>query len=94
MDTAKDIIAAIQTTHGLTDQALASLVESTQPTIWRVRTGDTKDCSASLYMRLFNLREALDKKHGPVNHTVDHDAPNVKPAKLGDALKSESTSAA
>lgn len=60
MDTAKDIIADIQSRHSLTDQALATLVESTQPTIWRIRTGDTKDCSASLYMRIANLRRVLD----------------------------------
>jgi hypothetical protein len=56
MDTAKDMIAEIQARHGLTDQALADLVESTQPTIWRIRTGETKDCAASLYMRLAALR--------------------------------------
>ncbi len=60
MDTAKDMIAEIQARHNLTDQALATLVESTQPTIWRIRNGDTKDCAASLYMRLANLRTRLD----------------------------------
>ncbi len=63
METAQDIIKAIQARHELTDQALATLVESTQPTIWRIRTGDSKDCAASLYIRLMNLRRTLDDQH-------------------------------
>lgn len=59
MDTAKDIIVRIQDSHGLTDQALADIVESTQPTIWRIRTGETKDCAASLYIALMLAQKKL-----------------------------------
>lgn len=82
MDTAREIIDAIQSRHNLTDQALAARVESTQPTIWRIRNGDTKDCAASLYIRLVHLRQALDSPISP-------DAPNVKAGELGETLESE-----
>ena len=82
MDTARTIIDAIQSRHNLTDQALAALVDSTQPTIWRIRNGDTKDCAASLYMRLLHVRQSLDS-------TVSPDAPNVKPGELGVSLETQ-----
>jgi hypothetical protein len=57
MDTAKNLIDAIQKSQLLTDRALADLVQSTQPTIWRIRTGATKDCAASLYLRLKAVKD-------------------------------------
>lgn len=58
MDTALKIIEDISA-FGLTDKAIADSVDSTQPTIWRIRTGETQDCSASLYINLSNFRQKL-----------------------------------
>jgi transcriptional regulator with XRE-family HTH domain len=59
MDTAQQIITEIVTNHALTDADVADRTGSTQPTIWRLRNGETKDCLASLYISLAQLREQL-----------------------------------
>ena len=85
MDTAKHIINQLKDRHGLTDQAIAEEVDSTQPTIWRVRTG-TNDSTASMYIKLVQLLKRLDDG---VHTAADAaDAPGIKPCELGVSLES------
>jgi hypothetical protein len=62
MDTPIQVVNAIRSRYRLTDAKIAKLVESNQPTVWRIRSGKTKDCSADLYRKLCVLREKLGKK--------------------------------
>lgn len=55
MNTAQQIINEITASTGLSDSVIAKLVNTTQPTIWRIRTGVTEDCGAKLYMDLLAL---------------------------------------
>ena len=85
MDTAKHIINQLKDRHGLTDQAIAEHVDSTQPTIWRVRTG-ANDCTASMYIKLVQLLRRLDA--GVHTHTSADDPAGIKPHELGVSLES------
>jgi predicted transcriptional regulator len=60
MDTVKTLVARLNE-QGMTDKAIAESVDSTQPTIWRIRNGVTEDCSASLYMRIAQLASTKEK---------------------------------
>jgi hypothetical protein len=59
MDTVKTLVARLNE-QGMTDQAIADLVDSTQPTIWRIRNGVTEDCAASLYIRIAQLAKTKE----------------------------------
>ncbi len=47
---------------GLTDSEIAAMANSTQPTIWRIRTGVTSDCGAILYASLLKLHGEYKRK--------------------------------
>jgi hypothetical protein len=70
MDTAQEIVSALAGHFKLSDEDIAKRVGSTQPTIWRVRSGKTKDCGATLYRSLLHLRNKLE---------VDASAPAHEP---------------
>lgn len=57
MDTAHEVVKSIAAKTKLPDGEIARRAGSSQPTIWRLRTGKTKDCSADLYRRLCQLRD-------------------------------------
>lgn len=59
MDTVQTILDELANAYDLTDSEIARRVESSQPTIWRIRTGQSKDCASSLYRALAELREEL-----------------------------------
>ena len=59
MKTAQEITRILADDFRLTDAAIAQMVGSNQPTIWKVRNGHTKDCSASLYMALLQQLNEL-----------------------------------
>lgn len=59
MDTAREIVSAIGKQFGLTDSDIAARVKSSQPTIWRLRTGRSKDCGSRLYTALRRLHTEL-----------------------------------
>jgi len=59
MDTAQEIVSSLADRFKLSDEDIAKRVGSTQPTIWRVRSGKTKDCGATLYRSLLQLREQM-----------------------------------
>jgi hypothetical protein len=59
MNTPQEVAAELAARFNLSDQDIAERVKSTQPTIWRVRTGISKDCSASLFIALVQLRDEL-----------------------------------
>ena len=63
MDTAKQITIEISTKHGLSDSEIAERVGivCSQPTIWRIRNGETKTCRSDLYIELMKLRDSLKK---------------------------------
>jgi hypothetical protein len=60
MDTVKQIIDDLSA-FGMNDASIAAEVDSTQPTIWRIRTGATKACSSVLYSELSILRDRVRK---------------------------------
>ena len=59
MDTAQELVTSLADRFKLSDEDIARRVGSTQPTIWRVRSGKTKDCGATLYRSLLRLSEQL-----------------------------------
>lgn len=65
MDTARDIICALNSEQKLSDAEIARQVGSSQPTIWRIRTGKTADCSSALYRELLRLRSTNRPPHQP-----------------------------
>lgn len=60
MDTAQQIIIDLAQL-GMSDSDIAKEVVSSQPTIWRIRTGETKSCASDLYIALANLRSSVKK---------------------------------
>ena len=62
MDSAQQIATDIAS-HGLSDSQIAELVgcDCSQPTIWRIRNGETKTCRSDLYIELMKLRDSLKK---------------------------------
>ena len=76
MDTAQKIASDIYIT-GISDEEISRRIvangaECSQPTIWRIRTGATKQCGSILYGELLLLREkirgsssAVDAKSAP-----------------------------
>lgn len=63
METANEVINLLSGQFNLTDADIAKRVGSTQPTIWRLRSGKTKDCSADLYRNLYQLMKELANQH-------------------------------
>lgn len=59
MNTPQEVAAELAARFNLSDQDIAERVKSTQPTIWRLRTGISKDCSAFLFIALIQLRDEL-----------------------------------
>jgi len=57
MDTAHALITYLSEDLKLSDSEIARRASSSQPTIWRLRTGETKDCSSSLYISLMKIRD-------------------------------------
>lgn len=71
MDTPTDIVKAIAETYKLTDQAIATRVGGTQPTIWRLRTGKSKTCGSDLYLALHALRAELQRERAELEAVQD-----------------------
>ncbi len=60
MVTSADIIATLNgPPHGLSDAEIARRVGSTQPTIWRLRTGKSAEAGEGLYRALTALHAEL-----------------------------------
>lgn len=72
MDSARDIVSVISETFQLSDDAIAKRVGSSQPTIWRIRTGKTLDCSSGLYRELCALRNSLTPEPEKAVARLDH----------------------
>lgn len=61
MKSPKDLINDIGERYKLSDSEIARRVQSTQPTIWRLRTGATRDCMSGLRTRLEELHQDLQR---------------------------------
>lgn len=59
MDSAKQILDELSSIHLLSDSEIARRVDSSQPTISRIRNDKVADCSANLYIALCQLIESL-----------------------------------
>lgn len=64
MDTAHEVVMALNNRFDLSDAEIAKRIGSSQPTVWRLRSGKTKDCSADLYRKLCLLRAEVSQKVG------------------------------
>lgn len=64
MDTAHEVVTALSSRFEMSDVEIAKRIGSSQPTVWRLRSGKTKDCSADLYRKLCLLREEVAQKVG------------------------------
>jgi hypothetical protein len=60
MDTAKKILDSISHDYSLSDSEIARRVGTSQPTIFRIRSG--ADCFASLYIAICEFRDTLRGK--------------------------------
>lgn len=67
MDTARDVVFELNR-FAISDTEIAKRVGASQPTIWRLRSGKAKDCSADLYRKLCLLRDQ-------VKHESDESTP-------------------
>jgi len=65
MDTAFEVVNRITRLSGMSDAEIARRVKSTQPTIWRLRSEKSKDCSASLYRKLCLLKDEISSDEKP-----------------------------
>jgi len=59
MDTPHEVVTQLAGQFNLSDAEIAKRVDSTQPTIWRLRSGKSSDCSAFLFIGLVKLRDEL-----------------------------------
>ena len=86
MESAANIIAQLKSRHELTDQAIADEVKSTQPTIWRIRTG-ANDSTASMYIKLVQMLERLDADVHAATHATG--SADCNSAGLGEPIETE-----
>ena len=61
MDTEQQIVQELYSI-GMTDSEIAFEVDSTQPTINRIRNGASKSCDSDLYRALFLLRKKVVRR--------------------------------
>jgi transcriptional regulator with XRE-family HTH domain len=59
MDTAHEVVMTLSAQFDMSDAEIAKRIGSSQPTVWRLRSGKTKDCTADLYRKLCLLREEV-----------------------------------
>jgi len=59
MDTAFEVVNKITKLSRMSDAEIARRVKSTQPTIWRLRSEKSQDCSANLYRALCLLKDEI-----------------------------------
>jgi transcriptional regulator with XRE-family HTH domain len=59
MDTAHEVVMTLSSAFDMSDAEIAKRIGSSQPTVWRLRSGKTKDCTADLYRKLCLLREEV-----------------------------------
>jgi predicted transcriptional regulator len=61
MNTPREIIEMLRQDKGMSDSKIASAVNSSQPTIWRLRN-KKGDCTASTYRALLDLYDKTQQQ--------------------------------